>query len=833
MMKLIDEIILSSSLLFKIDRYLSTRQKKIHLCWLFEKLHLPVPRYFIGWTNTGGGDHGGADWEPADGLEIAGNHTNIGAFNVLTGRTVYVKPWNGASYGTVEIHANTISVIGTLTASGKGFGGGGGGGAGAGGYENYPSAIGSRDGGVGGPGTAGGNTGNSGAKGYYRGGAGGKGGSGGGSYGGSGGSGGLDTDPPTTGGDGKKGGYATSQGQGDTSTDESLNMGSGGGGAGGAGGGISGTSRGTGGGGGGGGAGNRGGGWIKLFASVSINISGNILSKGLDNSAGNGGKGGNGDGSYSGYGGVGGNAGSAGLSNGGAGGKASQVSIYAPPGGEGGYGAGGGVLLKCGNIEAAMNLDGIIDVRGGGNATANGGTIKLFYPEGSDITYTHYQGRHYTSQFSNTKPKAPTNPSATYVNDNQINLGWADNSGIEDGYRIYRSVDGGAYSELKTVAANSTSTSDTSTSANHKYKYKIVAYNGTAESDPIYTSDVYTTPAAPSGCTAHYKATNLAYATWADNSSYESGFRVEYSYNSGESWTFLENTVANAIQSSDLDVTGQTKVRFRVRAYIDSLYSTWSESADIILAKLLTGTISITSLTTGALTLGQIETLSGTVSTVSVLPSTLLMLLYSIQANAPPVTVVSGTLTLGTTESLSGTSSTSSSVSGSLTRVKGLSGTTNVQSSTTAALVVLKSLSGASLSVSVIQGSLSIIFSFSGISTTNTQTQGSLTLGTVETLTGTSNVVSLTLGSLTLGKVETLTTTTSVTSTIAGSLTLGTIETLVSMVIAQSSTIAQLSVILVLSTTSEGISIITGSLTITNLINLIKKLIQLMDIKKW
>ncbi|GAI11253.1 unnamed protein product, partial [marine sediment metagenome] len=69
-------------------------------------------------------------------------------------------------------------------------------------------------------------------------------------------------------------------------------MGSAGGGAGGGGGEVSGTTRGTGGGGGGGGAANYGGGWIKLYATVSLNITGNIYAKGKDNAAGNGANGG-------------------------------------------------------------------------------------------------------------------------------------------------------------------------------------------------------------------------------------------------------------------------------------------------------------------------------------------------------------------------------------------------------------------------------------------------------------------------------------------------------------------------------------------------------------
>ncbi|GAI23560.1 unnamed protein product, partial [marine sediment metagenome] len=156
-------------------------------------------------------DHRGADWIISTNTKIAGKHTNVGLFKVNPGVTAIVEAYNGAIYGTLEVHATDINMGGTIIASGKGYGGGGGGGGGAGGYRNWEGwRTRSRNGGSGGPGTAGGKTGNSGAKGYYHGGGGGSGGKGGGLYGGPGGAGGGPSDKP--GGIGGKGGYATSQG---------------------------------------------------------------------------------------------------------------------------------------------------------------------------------------------------------------------------------------------------------------------------------------------------------------------------------------------------------------------------------------------------------------------------------------------------------------------------------------------------------------------------------------------------------------------------------------------------------------------------------------------
>ena len=90
-------------------------------------LAIPNDAQAQGWTPTGGGDHAGADWTPADGDLIAGVHTNIGIFRVAGGATVRVAPWNGTQFGEVEIRALVVTIEGTLSGNGSGFGGGAGG----------------------------------------------------------------------------------------------------------------------------------------------------------------------------------------------------------------------------------------------------------------------------------------------------------------------------------------------------------------------------------------------------------------------------------------------------------------------------------------------------------------------------------------------------------------------------------------------------------------------------------------------------------------------------------------------------------------------------------
>lgn len=107
----------------------------------------------MSFTNTGGGDHEGADWVPSDTTIIGGVHYNIGTFLVSEGYTLHLEDDN-----ELEIYADTITIPGTIdgdghSTSGSGNGGAGGAdsaGAGGGGGAGYGAA-----GGAGGAGTFG------------------------------------------------------------------------------------------------------------------------------------------------------------------------------------------------------------------------------------------------------------------------------------------------------------------------------------------------------------------------------------------------------------------------------------------------------------------------------------------------------------------------------------------------------------------------------------------------------------------------------------------------------------------------------------------------------
>jgi len=103
----------------------------------------------------------------------------------------------------------------------------------------------------------------------------------------------------------------------------------------------------------------------------------------------------------------------------------------------------------------------------------------------------------FTLTVTPTIPKTPVPPSdltATAVSATQIDLAWHDNSGDEQGFRIERSLDGFAFTEIATVNTNVTTFSDTTVSPDTLYFYRVLAFNGFGNSEPSNIAFAQTPP---------------------------------------------------------------------------------------------------------------------------------------------------------------------------------------------------------------------------------------------------------------------------------------------------------------------------------------------------
>lgn len=166
--------------------------------------------------------------------------------------------------------------------------------------------------------------------------------------------------------------------------------------------------------------------------------------------------------------------------------------------------------------------------------------------------------------------------------------------------------------------------------------------------------------------------------------------------------------------------------------------------------KLLTATCSIASSTTGSLTLGKIESLTATCATATNIPSTILRLLYSITAHAPPATSTAGSLSV--VKSLSGTSSVGSSTQAVLSVFKILTATSGIASSATGSLTLgkIESLSGTASTTSTVEGTLTVIGEvlLSATAAATSSLTGALLV--IWSLAGTSVSQSVAIGSLSI-----------------------------------------------------------------------------------
>jgi len=91
-------------------------------------------------------------------------------------------------------------------------------------------------------------------------------------------------------------------------------------------------------------------------------------------------------------------------------------------------------------------------------------------------------------------PIAPSDLTATAISPGEIDLSWHDNSLDEQGFRIERSLDGFAFTEITSTGPNVTSFNDKTVSADTLYFYRVFAFNGFGNSEPSNIAFAQTPP---------------------------------------------------------------------------------------------------------------------------------------------------------------------------------------------------------------------------------------------------------------------------------------------------------------------------------------------------
>ena len=186
-------------------------------------------------------------------------------------------------------------------------------------------------------------------------------------------------------------------------------------------------------------------------------------------------------------------------------------------------------------------------------------------------------------------PAAPTGLTADVnATTNTATISWTNNATSSAPYtslKLERSSNGGVTWVDVPLSGTPTSFSDTGLVENSRYRYRIAAVNSSGTS--AYTTmdtDGYTTPNAPSNCTAAKDSSGNIVVSWLDNSAYETGFEVWHSSNGGTTWDASPLTTQSAGATSWTHVspnTGTTHT-YRIRAVLGGLVSGYSTQSNTV-----------------------------------------------------------------------------------------------------------------------------------------------------------------------------------------------------------------------------------------------------------
>jgi hypothetical protein len=96
----------------------------------------------------------------------------------------------------------------------------------------------------------------------------------------------------------------------------------------------------------------------------------------------------------------------------------------------------------------------------------------------------------------------------------------------------------------------------------------------------VASATTFPPPAAPSNLTAQALSATSVQLTWTDNSSSESGFRIERSTD-GVNFIFVGTVGANVTSWTNLYLTSGTTYHYRVRAYEGTVNGGYSNVAAV------------------------------------------------------------------------------------------------------------------------------------------------------------------------------------------------------------------------------------------------------------
>jgi hypothetical protein len=197
-------------------------------------------------------------------------------------------------------------------------------------------------------------------------------------------------------------------------------------------------------------------------------------------------------------------------------------------------------------------------------------------------------------------PLPPSNLTITlWPNPVRVHLNWIDSSNNENQFQIWRSIDGGAFTQVGTITRSPTLRTATGGAVNFTdndlivgstYSYYVIAANTLPNPDEFsIPSDavsvtIPTVPAAPTdltGSAVRNGGQDLVTLIWTDHASNEAGFQIQRS-TSPNFTTVSTFTVGPDVTTFSQNVSRTNDYYYRVRAGNATGFSDWSDVVIVV-----------------------------------------------------------------------------------------------------------------------------------------------------------------------------------------------------------------------------------------------------------
>jgi predicted phage tail protein len=183
--------------------------------------------------------------------------------------------------------------------------------------------------------------------------------------------------------------------------------------------------------------------------------------------------------------------------------------------------------------------------------------------------------RSVTATFTASCPAAPTWLRVSPVSQTRLDLLWQDNSTNESGFKVERKEGCcGPWTLLPSASTNATTYQSTGLKCGTTYAYRVWAFSAGCESaktnEAAAATSACTTPATPTWLRVSAVSPTRIDLLWQDNSTNESGFKIERKEGCCGPWTLLPSASMNATTYQSTSLKCGTTYAYRVWAFNDA-----------------------------------------------------------------------------------------------------------------------------------------------------------------------------------------------------------------------------------------------------------------------